>query len=488
MLSVPLPSNRKLEPVAGWFSQACFHGRVTTNQLANIIRDKPIQVSLSLSGISALFHEKVHYWQSIGTSYGYYASVMQREQIRLVRFAMLNLKQEFGRDEKFKIMIPFKSWLEREGNRSVRKILQVTLNKWNDIEGKLNVFDGAVQRYQSLKWDNYSHPEGGESPTIELGHDTFCLGATALLEGAVRVAELASIDYLLDEKRNLDKTVNGQEIEREANNIKQELATIKLGLQDYFITKVAMEREVGHFDDSMLLILTDLSLMPPIGDTSFLRKKRHRWEDIHPGWRFKKAIKAVNEMGLQARGNRHEDYQYISKKICDYWDWLTPEKIAEESLRRKHSFLRKQTTFGSPAYKLLDESNSEVSHALAAYTSACELRMKYPGIFTFPHEQMHKLDSTWCMPVFSVDGQWVGRKGSPIEHDMGRIARSLISRQLVLEPRLKCWDTWAELDCPDQKRGCGCFPSKNYEEFCWFVRKFEENFYWPVHRIESLPD
>jgi len=75
------------------------------------------------------------------------------------------------------------------------------------------------------------------------------------------------------------------------------------------------------------LAICDLSLFTPIGALyGQLRTDNMDWTDIHPGFRFQKALKASSSIGL-LNDTESETFKEYQKCICDKLGWPSPEKF-----------------------------------------------------------------------------------------------------------------------------------------------------------------
>jgi hypothetical protein len=78
------------------------------------------------------------------------------------------------------------------------------------------------------------------------------------------------------------------------------------------------------------LALCDLALFTPVGAIyARLRPKGYTWEDVHPGYRFLKALAVVEVSGKWLKGSSHGEYEAFQNYICEVVDWVEPSEFTE---------------------------------------------------------------------------------------------------------------------------------------------------------------
>jgi len=69
--------------------------------------------------------------------------------------------------------------------------------------------------------------------------------------------------------------------------------------------------------------------------------KTLRWRDLHPGWRFVSACKAVQRVGTLKNDELSLDpakYRTFIESICEVLEWPTPMKMAEHFRDKSTSY------------------------------------------------------------------------------------------------------------------------------------------------------
>jgi hypothetical protein len=334
-----------------------------TFNIDNFLKD-PINLSI-------LLHELLHFWQGLGTSYGFYYA----ELSALKYHRIIHLIRVLKRLEVKKFYCPFYRWLNFEQDPNVKNILNIICTEFYMINYHLQSMEGGFclinEEEEVLKGDwnsmlaylenglrtltrsdvekdrNLSIPNGSLFPSVtDDENNKIFLGADTILEG-----------YAFACQQNLMRELEDEYTDFEINNLFDAfkplfndniyMDTINL-IRSEFKDIKNIDELVFHIVPALCDIALNGPLLPelhPLWQRTREGDKTLCWQDVHPGYRFVKAAKALNMSKALLGPDRaidalkknqkviHSDILEVKdmvKIICYNLNWPTPEETAME--------------------------------------------------------------------------------------------------------------------------------------------------------------
>jgi hypothetical protein len=265
---------------------------------------------------ATIFHEWIHHLQIVGTSVGRYlwTSLFSAGGLSKV---ILNYIEDgnFNRlrrpilfnlyfDEKFKKYIDFNANVSLMSGLMAKTFLGIVDKSQNNEQMK-DIFKG-----NPLFFNQVESPKEKAIPIIKIEDKTYSIGAKHIME---------SFAWINERMLHASK-LNNKEFKKIIRLIHEE---------PYYVVDFFLAQELTDLDDGLYWLsrmLCDIALNP-----TFKAPKDHdkwAWEDIHPGWRFVRAVEYLKSLGLKKFSCPEETYK-LKKLIYDKFGWIDPWESGE---------------------------------------------------------------------------------------------------------------------------------------------------------------
>ncbi|HYX30765.1 MAG TPA: hypothetical protein VE863_19670 [Pyrinomonadaceae bacterium] len=378
-----------------------------------------------------LLHECAHFWQAVGTTYGFHYMRATMAQSFWVHDLLLFLR-ELG-ESKFKL--PLRDMDGKNFPDAARNRIEKIKDRWLCLETYKNMLHGFYvdRKVDKDRFYNHVWPCALESiwefdrkeATLRLPAGDFALR----LEYATNVPDITWVHPTYDLR------FSGQAV-MEAAALFQEILLSSVVLEDkdvenYIQSRIgetpayvmAYDQVVDAFRGSvsdpmfrtnmlrLVPMLFDLALMGLCDPTYAMPPSNLvKWQDVHPGFRFGLACKALKDIAL--KDLRDAPTYELIKRICEKNSWITPEQLADWGHEHRKRFtenypgLRQQ---GIQFASLNPTRDPIVRHFIAE-----ELRGLYPDAFAQALLGFGHLFHQFQPPFFNlsdeslVNSEWIG--------------------------------------------------------------------------------
>lgn len=382
------------------------------------------------SYLATFGHEQVHYLQYIGTSFGHFITDLEDiwtdcliERVNIIINHSKNVR------------LNIRKWMEKEKDEDIKRTLYVSHDIFTACKGIINFlllggplsgidnFNELYRKvllYQSIHQNPIWFVDKNKFLKVfdgEIQQECLFEGHCLLECGATLWQNYcnAKIDPDLPEAMDLPESIKSMVMNEEGRNKTKTRFMNNIG--SYYLNPF---RLVGGYlpNDSIesitiMHIIIDLALMPPIGRYQSLALDNLDPTDILPNIRLFKAAEAVQRLNITAK-DPIEDYQNVVEKICldSRLTWIQPKWIAM-NYKRLTAKCYKEINRGIFDLQLL----------------ASQLRRKHPGVFALPRAPL--IDELPIPMILFNDGK---RKTGVSSEVIG----SLLARFL----KIKCCEAW----------------------------------------------
>jgi hypothetical protein len=386
---------------AGWYTPATLSIDLLSNK-DKILSDK-LQYSFYL-------HECLHYWQSIATTYGfYYAEVSSIAVHRMLAFV------EAARAGGVPLHCPFRTWGQLEGNRTIKEHVRAVCRHFDMISSHLDGLEGgtafnastenadekialgdwnSIQAYlerglrtpsqEDVSRERLLDIPVGQMAPILVGNNggMYALGAASLSECFAFACQL----LWATETTEITAEILAENFEGMFSHPNYVIA--RQLFVDGFPEVPNIEANVWFFLPTLVDLALNGPLLPELRELwtrtrrGILRRiPRLNWRDVHPGFRYLQALKALKESQLLKSGA--QPAQKIVEVICKQLKWPTPIETAKEILKvmsadKKHG----------PLAEFIDVDNvvglDLYDYRLKCLNKICALRVESPDNVSSP--------------------------------------------------------------------------------------------------------
>jgi hypothetical protein len=334
------------------------------------------------------FRDILAWTQAIGTPCGFYLFQTLQAQSKLLQSCCLRLATAHAG---FTLKVPLFPWLRANvkdwtahvkagGPQSAPlEVLVKSLRTWLNLDRAVGVISGETpDTFRSArnsfvlldKWLGgteelaLSLPQGGNPDDaacpLEAG---LPLGTNALGASAVYVAGVLYAYRLAAAAAEAGAAVKVEPYFKGAP-----LDLYAVGLYDKQLLVRPPESEAKLLT---YLAAHDLAMFTPLHPVFTALRSSMRWDDLHPGHRFKKILAVIEEKGLRLESAAAADYFKLTTTICQALDWPEVPRFADAGAK-------------------LDMGDSE-DPVRALFKLACEAKEANPAAFFDPAEAAIKL-------------------------------------------------------------------------------------------------
>lgn len=286
----------------------------------------------------ALCQELVSWSQAIGTPTGFFLLQSLAAQSKLLQSCCLRLATHHP---EFVLEVPLYPWLRknlREWTTKVKQgaddaapleVLVKSLRTWLNLDKGVGVISGEsplsfrAARNGMLLLDKWlggtqelalALPKGGdpEDPACPL-EAGLPLGTAALSRSAVHAAGLLYVTRLEEAAQESKQEFDGS-------------AHYKGSSFELFALALFDKKLVNHKPEDELSLLTylavhDLAQFTPLHPIFHHLRPSQRWNDLHPGHRFARAVEVVKEKELRLESLSAPSYFKFTSMICEELGW-----------------------------------------------------------------------------------------------------------------------------------------------------------------------
>lgn len=394
------------------------------------------EIVMSAQILSTISHERFHFWQMAGTSFGYTLRSLEFFKIRFFLGRILNIYEKSKKYKNLPIKIPFIRTYATEDNSLIQNEMISCLKRWIFYETSI----GSV-----FSQDSKSVPSSGES--IEMFHDLreFLAKFNSNLrlpdgfweflgiESYPQLDSVSSCPTYEESVLGLDTIWESMSnwganahivglMERLGNNIPksvhEKLSQLCMSQPEKYHNafKFIIEKINEPKAYWLLFIASDIACMTPLSPGCESYCKGLTWQDLNPAWRFKKIIDAISEIGMPK--NPFLNYDSFANKICDHLGWPSLSDIVNVGVKTSGDAVGEKDFF--------------------LYKEACKLRLEIPHVFCMPMNSAFatKIENTLGVPLHILqDGLYVKHLST-----LDQVARYLqykIVRTILFDGELK---------------------------------------------------
>ena len=433
--------------------------------------------------LATTLHERIHYLQTTGTTYGNFVGLGRHIQSLVVYECLKELIHRFGSDNTFRLWLTLRDWRSDLVDGAKASIISKHLTASDVMEALISGFENIVQSPSldlAIRARSYSKAVRSPRTTVcpDIGSDDskFAFGGLAIEEAFAQFWQLhmeAQLEKQFPDTNFLDACLP------------------QIGSQYYSAAIRLCRDKLGPAGYDAFPIVSDLALMGPyhLLSPSSSSVSTYLWEDIHPGWRFVRALDAIKLSDLMGRVDvahfdSEEGYAALTSAICANLRWPTPSELCDHALSDQgHGWVE------------LGGRVPTVNAFETQFRRTWQTRQKFPASFAFPWHFLTQLSA--CDPPLVFGSQGLMKVGA--EHgDMflsilvqDIVANGFLERPVDESGKLQA----ARLDCPGKILGgefeCGdcqgSFPrAAPVPMDCWFANTFEQAFGVPIGKVASV--
>lgn len=355
--------------------------------------------------LAAFGHEQFHYLQHVGTSFGIFLA-----DVEDLWTTEITKSVNYGLEHSKLSRLPIETWIEVEDNSTVKKKLSEALEFYKKCSRIIEIaqFGGSVSSLQEFitlyqqildNQANSSNPKwhvDGELAPVKFDGDfplEGIFGSHLIMESSATYWQLklgGDVNEIPDEIVELPENIQKGLTNKEGHDaaLLRKHAQLSVGdfLEPYRLIGGGLPED-PHEAMTILLIILDLALMPPIGRYNSLAMIPPTLADLFPSIRLLQAGEAVRRLGIRA-SDIIKDYSKVVNAICTDLEitWPQPEWLAIK------------TPFLSRTWNDPDDNEALTSLQL----QAARYRCKGPGTFAFPRAPL--IDDMRIPAVYYTDG------------------------------------------------------------------------------------
>ncbi|OGL48236.1 MAG: hypothetical protein A2161_07690 [Candidatus Schekmanbacteria bacterium RBG_13_48_7] len=283
----------------GKYFPICFESQLLHNQedLQNIQSDPIIKTKILLT----VYHEWIHFLQSLFTTFGRYMTVTLRIEAREI-FHVLKYLQ----DKECKVFIPiFRNFSQIDDENLQESLHLAGLSLWlrNVLHGQQDLSNGLpIYFFQALP------PQSTPSPIYIHNGKAYTISALQIIEGHARASE---IDYLFF--KTFQNNFSSEDVSQmlKESSVTDPYELILHILSDALETNLLDIIQVAQ-------ACCDIALNPVLDND----RQEEKWENLHPGWRFMQIVEVLKNLNLKKIDLQKPEE--IAQKICTELGWDNP--------------------------------------------------------------------------------------------------------------------------------------------------------------------
>ncbi len=390
-----------------------------SHQKGEPLRDPSSRASLDnatlqkfVNALLTRHHERVHYWQMVGTPVG--LTILRLEYNRQIQLHLAYIKifEKLRSSGENMLRIPFTKWAKYLAQKELPPYpeLKMLLQTDYGISGFQRSYLGDYRQSLEQAIDTWRNLQKIiNQPSIQRMIDQRELDpiCTELpLEGRAIPWQGISIDRLFECSARLQEFEYLKELRVSESFMDSWLKTMLFG--PYEEPVLFIKKHIKWANVKVMLAMIDLALMTPLDPLFYpLWSGTMRWEDLHPSWRLVKITETVKNIGPQTISVlvACNYYSEFCDLICKRVGWTTPAQIIARGkdfkYNTKHQDLENLHYEG---YEIKTDL-SELTRALEMMKKAFTLRSKYSHVFVWIDDQsLPFTERTEIQPIFYIVG------------------------------------------------------------------------------------